>query len=291
MRLRQSLGLERRHALTLVLVVLVALAGCAGLGGDGSDVTPTSTAGDTPTAASGDDSETDSVDASASEIVGPAVEAIESVSSYTLDATLETTVASANTEQTITSTLNTSVDREASRLASAQTSRGITTETYLVDGVVYQRSPQLVQQYNSEWIKIDVPNETSAQFNRNDELAAHRVMLEHSAVDVVGAETVDGERAYRLAMDVNTTALNDFYGFENSSQGIESANTSVWISRDSNRLLKATGTLQQTITVQGQATETSVAYNESFAYTDVSVSLPEAASSAVEVNGTTGSTV
>jgi len=279
--------IERKHVLVVCLALLVGLAGCSGLGGQDGTATATPTPTDTATPGN-DTSSIEDVDVSASEVIGPAAETLGGVDTYSLSGTLNITVASPNGEQTVQSTLNTSVNRGAMRLKSAQTTRGITSETYFVDGTLYQRSPQFAQQYNSEWIKIDASNESADQFDRNDELAAHRVMLQNASVTVVGAEDVRGERAYRLNLAVDETALNAFYGFTNTSAGIGSVNTTVWVGTESNRVLRASGTITQQATIQGQSVDTTIVYDEYFDYGDVSISLPDAASSAVEINQTSG---
>jgi hypothetical protein len=289
MTLRQlfNSSIDREHLLVVCLVLLVGLAGCSGLGGQDGTATATSTPTDTATPGN-DTSSIEDVDVGPNEVIGPTAETLTGVDTYSLSGTLNITVSSPNGEQTVQSRLNTSVNRGAMRLKSTQTTRGITSETYFVDGTLYQRSPQLAQQYNSEWIKIDASNESADQFNRNDELAAHLVMLQNASVTVVGAEDVRGERAYRLDVAVNETALNAFYGFSNASARINSVNTTVWVGTESNRVLRASGTITQQATIQGQSVDTTIIYDEYFDYGDVSISLPDAASSAVEINQTTG---
>lgn len=299
MKVRRRFGsrIGRRQVLVLSLVALVALSGCAGLGGDGgSNATATPTATATGTPADGDGGTGtptyESVDVTADEVVGPAVEAIKGVESYRFTGTLTQTVKAPNRQQNVSLEMNTSVDRANQRLASEQTVdagiQAVTTETYIVDGTLYQRGQQFVQQYNSEWIRVNVSDGIEEQFNRNDELGAHRVMLENSSVDVVGAETVDGERAYRLELDVDEEALSDFYGFNGTSVTLQSVNSTIWVGVDSNRVLRVAGDIRQQVTVQGQTLTTVSTYDERFHYTDVDITLPDAASSAVEVNRTTG---
>ncbi|MFC7134186.1 MULTISPECIES: DUF7537 family lipoprotein [Salinibaculum] len=291
--------IERRHVLTVFLVALVALSGCAGLGGgDDATATPTATATETPAdGADGGDGGTgtataESVDVSAAEVVGPAVDAMNSVESYRFTGSLTQTVQAPNSQQNVSLELNTSVDRANQRLMSEQTIdagvQTLTTNTYIVDGTLYQRGQQFVQQYNSEWIQVDVSSGIEEQFNRNDELGAHRVMLENSSVDLVGAQTVDGERAYRLELDVDEEALSDFYGFNGTSVTLQSVNTTIWVGTESNQVLRAAGDIRQQITAQGQQLTTVSTYDERFHYTDVDITLPDAASGAVEVNQTTG---
>lgn len=304
--------IERQHLAVALAVLLVGLSGCAGLGGTADNTTgdgPTGTPvdggpGDGPTATpEGDGTDTngtgtptiEETDATASEVIGPAVAAIQNVEAYRYNGTLQIGLASANRQQTSQAVVNTSVNRTSSRLASVQRTSSfgqtITSETYIVNGTVYQYSPQLARTYNSEWIRIDLPNGTAERFNRNDELAAHRVMLQNSSVAVEGIQSVDGQRAYRLNLTVNTTALNAFYGFDDSQLGVDSIQTTVWIDADSDRLIRAAGTIQQTITTQGQTVDTTIEYDERFTYGPVDVTLPDAAGSAVSVNQSAGTGV
>lgn len=293
MNVLQQLGsrIGRRHVAILLVAVLVALAGCGSQGGDGS---PTPTATETATVTPGDSATPtiEDVDVSAEEVVGPTVAAMEAIESYTLSGNLNQTVQAPNREQTLQLGITTRVDRANQALAAEQQLEGagqsLSSSSYIVDGTLYQRSQQFVQQYNSEWIKVNISAGIDDQFNRNDELAGHRVMLENSSVDLVGAQTIDGERAYRLELDVDEEALSAFYGFNGTSITLQSVNTTIWVSTETNRVIRAAGQLRQQITVQGQQVTTITNYDERFTYTDVDISLPAAASGAVEVNQTTG---
>lgn len=290
MKVLESTGkrIGRKRLLVVGLACLLALSGCSGLGG--GDGTATATA--TPTVTdNGTNGGIESVDVTAAEVVGPATDAMAAVESYQLSGKLNVTAKSSNAERTSQVTVDTVVDRATPKLHATQSVQGIETDSYIVDGVLYQRSQQFVQAYDSEWIKIDVSNQTTDRFNRNDELAGHRVMLKNASVTVRGAETIDGQRAYVLDLDVNETALDQFYGFNGT--GVETTNvtTTVWIAADSKRLLRASGSITQQTTLQGQSVETTVDYTETFRYSDVSITLPDAARSAVEINGTTGAAV
>lgn len=266
---------------------MVVLAGCAGTGGDGT-ASPTPSESETPD----NGANIEPVDATSEEVIVQAVEAMDGVDSYQLSGTLNQTVRSENGERNLRAEVNTSVDRATQRLRSSQTIdagiQTITTTTYIVNGSVYQRSSQFVNQYDSEWIQIETAGGIQDQFNRNDELTAHRVMLENASVDLVGAQEIDGDQAYRLELDVDEDALSNFYGFGNASVTLQEVNATVWIDTDSNRLVRSEGTIRQQITVQGQQVTSVIRYDERFAYTGATITLPDAASSAVEVNGTTG---
>lgn len=272
--------IERRHLLLVGVAVLVALSGCSGTGNDGTaTATPNGT-------------EIEPVDATAQEVIGPAIDAMEGVDAYRVTGTLNQSIRSENSQQNVTLEVDTSVDRSAMRVQSTQTASGfgrtITTDSYIVDGTVYQRSEQFTAQYNSEWIRIEIPDEFDDQFNRNDELATHRVMLQNASVELVGAQEIDGQRTYRLEVDADEEALAAFYGFDDGSITIESANATVWISTDTDRLVRSKGRIRQQVTAQGQQVTTVSTYDERFTYEGVDITLPDAASSAVEVNATTG---
>lgn len=286
----------RRHVLVVALAVLVALAGCSGLGGGEETPTPagTATPSEPATASESSTPAIEDVDASVTDVLGPTVDAIRSVETYRLSGTLNQTVEAPNREQDVFLSVNTSVDRPNEALAAEQTVdtgvRTLTTNSYIVDGRLYQRSQQFVQQYNSEWIQVNISDAIDDRFNRNDELAGHRVMLENSTVELVGAQTVDGERAYRLELDVDEDALADFYGFNGTSVELQNVTTTVWVSTESNRIVRAAGELRRQVTVQGQEVTTVTAYDERFTYEPVEISLPSAAGSAVDVNRTSGVT-
>lgn len=269
MRVLQRLGsgIERRHVLVVLMVAVVALAGCSSLGGGGDDA----------------DTET---------VIQSTVESIDGVESYSITGSLNQSIQTANGQQNVTIQLNSSIDRANERISSSQTVdagiRTFTTESYIVDGTLYQHSQLFVQQFNSEWVKVSISDRFSDRFNQNDELAGHRVMLENSSVELVGTQEIDGESAYRLEMDVNESALASFYGFDDSTVEIQGVNTTIWVSTETNRLLRASGELRQQVTAQGQELTTTTSYDERFSYETVNISLPAEANSAVEINQTTG---
>lgn len=267
--------------LAVLLTVAVALAGCSGLagqGGTGSDDGGPGTANGTS-------------DATAEEVVESVAAEVDEIDAYEMTSEMNMTLSVPNGEQTIRLSANSSVDRANREATTVQTTsmgaQTLTSETYLVDGTVYQHSEVLVQQFNSEWIKVNVSEDLEEQFRQNDELGAHRAMLQNASVTLNGTEEVGGTQAYRLEADVNETAIEAFYGFDNASGvSIDNIETTVWVDTETDRIVRAAGVLTQSGEIQGQTSESTVDYDERFEYTDVNVTLPDAASSAVDVNQT-----
>ena len=183
--------------------------------------------------------------------------------------------------------VTTSVNRTAMQLRTTSSlGQYGRTEAYLVDGVVYRRNPGSVAARGTEWVVGGSPD-PAAWFNRHDELGAHRVMLEHATADVVGTQQVRGGYAYRLALDVDVAALNDFYGFDDR-RGVDRVEATVWIRPSTDRLVRAAGTVHRPMVVDGRTVDATVEYEKSFSYTSVTISLPAAADSAIAVNATAG---
>ncbi len=266
----------KKGLIVIGLVVLVAFAGCSGLTGGDGEATPTDTTSPAETGTP-----------EASTIVNQTTATMTSVDSYRMDAVWNTTISSPNGERKSNATVTSFIDRKADRIQVNQTvetmGRSITTEVYLADETVYRHSPQLAQQYDSEWVKVDVSGNVTQQFRQNDELMGHRAMLGNASVTVNGTESVDGTEAYRLELDVNETAMAAFYGYDDTPLNISEITTTVWVDTESYRIVRTDGVMTQQTTVAGQTATTSIDYDERFTYVDVSISLPDAADSAVSI--------
>lgn len=269
----------RRRLIVLGLVAIVALAGCGGLSGGDGTATPTETTSPTETGPP-----------EASTIVEQTASKLENVDSFQMNAVWNSTVSSPNGERKSNATVTTYVDRKTDRIQVEQSVRAAgqsaTAETYLVDEMVYRHNPRLAQQYGAEWVKADASGNVSQQFRRNDELMGHRAMLENASVTVNGTETVSGSEAYRLEVDVNETAMEMFYGFDQTPVNITELSTTVWVDAASNRILRTDGVMTQTTTIAGQTATTTLDYDERFKYVDVSITLPDAADTAVSIDQT-----
>lgn len=273
MRANGGIGnrIGRQHVIAVGLALLVALAGCSAIVSDDSE--------------NGDTGE--SIDKPASAIVANASAATEDIETYRTTADWDLTIASPNGESTVQATVNTSVDRADQQLKVVQEAAGpagtATSETYIVDETLYQHSAQLSRTYGSEWVKLDISQNFTQQFRQNDELGSQRVMLTNASVTTNRTETIDGQETYRLEADVNETALNVYYGFDETELGVDNATTTVWVSTDTNRIVRTKGTISQSVTAQGQTVQTTIDYDTEFVYEDVRISLPEEASSAVDI--------
>lgn len=275
-RLLENIGKQGLVAVGFVL--LVALAGCSGMGGSGTE-SPADTA--TP----GDDGLPDT-----DTIVERTAATLEAVDSYESNSTLTSTIQVPNGEQTSNLTTNARTNRETRRLMVTQTvtalGQEITSRTYLLKDTIYRNNPRLAQQYGSEWVTVDASENQTQRWHRNDELMSHRVILENGSVTLAGTETIDGSEAYRLVVDGDEDALEAFYGYENTPLEITNVSTTMWVDTDTDRILQVDGRINQSVTTQGTTRTTITEYDLRFTYTDVSITLPEAADSAVDLNQT-----
>lgn len=259
----------------LALAVLLVLSGCST--GPG----PETTTGPPP-------------DVDPADVRERALDATAGVESYRVEAnTTLARSAGAGLARTVRIESVGAFDRPARRLRVNQTTRALgrtqRVQTYLVDGTLYQHSPAFVQRYGAEWVKRNVTNE-SAAWDGLDTLARQRALLNASTVSVTGTATVDGTEAYVLAADVNETAFGDAArrsGLAGTGTVTDAAAT-VWVARDSGRLLRSETTLNVTATARGQQVRVNQSLVIDFDYRDVSVALPGAASTAVNATQAAG---
>ena len=263
-----SRRLNRSTLAALAVVAMLVLAGCGGTGG-------------TPTA---------DLDVTETEVIENARAAMDGVSAYSIAGELNITQGTNNVTQSFEADIEGDVDLANEEAYFRQTlsigPQSVPVEVYLADGTLYQRSQLLVQQFNSEWIRIDVSENLTRQFRSQDELGAHLTMLGNGTVTLEGREEVNGTEAYRLAVDANETALGEFYQLTgDQSASIRNASATVWVDAETSRIVRVDGHIERRTTLQGQSATTAVDYSERFSYGSVDISLPSAASSAVEING------
>lgn len=264
-------GPRRLNSTTLAVIAVAAMLALAGCGGT-TDGTPTA-----------------DLDVTASEVIEDARAAMDDVSSYRIAGELNLTQSANNVTQSFDAEIEGRVDvanREAYvRQTLSAFGQSVPIDSYLVDGTFYQRSQVLVQQFDSEWIRFDVSENLTRQFRSQDELGAHLTMLGNGTVTLEARETVNGTEAYRLHVDADERALGEFYQLtESRAAGIRNASATIWIDVETSRAVRADGHIERTVTSQGQTVTSTVDYSERFTYESVDISLPDAASSAVEIN-------
>lgn len=306
-------GIGRQHLVLLGLVVLVALAGCSGADtGDGNETTVNGTAtpvndSDGQTGENGSDGEADSPDfgseldsevtpasdlsVSKSEVVSDAIAAQRGVDEYQFTSTLNVTTEQNNVVRSREIQTESAVDRENRTTRAAQdvtvSGQSVTQDSYLVDGTLYQRSEVFTQQYGSEWIRQNVSGNYSEVFKLRDELGFHRALLENGSASLEGAQTVDGERTYRLRIESNGSAFAEYFGVVQQMNANLNLTTVVWVDAETGHVVRSEGRLESTTTAQGRTVTSTIRFTDTFEYTDVDITLPEAAETAVTPEGTT----
>lgn len=294
-----------RTALATLAVALVLLAGCGGGPADGTTTATTelsATTDDQPTTTETAAQETTatlrSVDADAEAVREDVLAALDAVETYRVNATFHRTQTANGVTRNVTVESQSVFDRSARELRTRETTTGagqsVSSTTYLVNGTLYQRSPQFVQAYSSQWVRVPVEN-VSERWRMLDTVTRQRWALSNASVSVLGGRTVDSTEAYVLEVDVDEAAYNRLLENRlaqpgaNVSVNVSEARFRYTVAADSGRLIESTGTVQSTLTGQGQ----SVALEERFTlrfhgYGDpVSVTLPEAADTAVDIGNET----
>lgn len=302
-RLRDRIA--RRHLALVCLVVLVALAGCAGGTGDGTatgtptNTTPGETGSSLPTEASidnfsaGDGLESELTPAedlsvSADGITADTLAATEAVDSYRLTGNSTLTRRQNNVNQVQDIYRVTNVDREQPALAvnSTISLRGQTQvqEIYYTNGTLYQYSPVFVPQYGSEWIKQDISENFTTVFNQSDRLTLFKRAIENGTVSLRGAQEIDGERTYRIRVEAEDAAAASVLGVGDTNESDAATVITFWVDATDSTIVRAEGAVEIVTTLQGQRAVVSGTFTESLTYGGVEVTLPEAASAAVNLN-------
>ena len=302
--------MTRRRLLLLVgLVAVVALAGCSTDGGSTTTAPETAdspvTTLQTPTdAEAGPDESTATTtadsssreqtttrerapaDISASGLTSDVAQATESIEDYTATLNLTVETFGNNLVQTSTSNQTLALDREATvfRRTNAQRTRGqtVTAESYLVEETVYTKSPTNARAYSSEWTKFDVSDNTTEAFDQWDELENTRKYLDNASLSSVGRTTLDGSDAYVFDAEIDGSAYADINGLGNQTT-VDNVSATYFVDTQSDRVERVDVDLYWTLTLRGQSYDQHVVGTYTFDYADVSVSLPDAASSAVAI--------
>ncbi len=282
----------RKRLAVLAVVVLVAFAGCAGGTSDDND-DDSGVNKSEALAEFGSDLEDDVTPASElsvdkETVTSNALAAMESVETYEISTELTVNTTQNNVDRSRTLDSEVAVDRGQQEFAVEQVvtvgTREVTTDVYFVDGTLYQRSAALASQVGSEWIKIDVGDNQSQQFRAQDEVGLHERLLENGSVTFVGKQAVDGEDAYRLRIESDASSLAEYLDMTQEPTADVNYTAAIWVSADSGDLLRSEGFIETTVDSEATTAESTIQYTETFTYTDVSVTLPDAASTAVEID-------
>ena len=217
--------------------------------------------------------------------------AIDAVDTYRVVVN-QTTRLSGNVNRTTNAVSNGTFDRDAREASLTVTQsalgRTVATERYLVNGTLYERNPQYVQQYDSAWIRAEVPDNGSAFRDSFDTLSRQRAILNASTVTLAGTETVDGTTTYRLKASPNATQLTGAAGsVQRSSLDIANVSATYWLDAETGLPVRSTIELAGQQTAQGQTFGIDQRLRLDFdGYgMPVSITLPSAAEGAVSVTG------
>ncbi|MFC5970722.1 DUF6612 family protein [Halomarina salina] len=285
-----------RRALPVVLALLLVLAGCSGLGGQSADPTTT---GDETTAPNATERPTDTTTettqlASAEAVRADTLAALDAVETYRVTAN-QTSRVSGNVQRTVHVNSTGVFDRTAreARLDQSQQGAGVSVDSvsYLVDQTLYQRSPTLARQYDSNWVAIDASENYSRFWDQYDTLTRQRELLNVSSVSLDGTETVDGQEAYVLEAEA-TDEQFERLGVNVTRQGLDVSNVSAtfYVDVETNRLVASTTNIDARQTLNGQTVAIEQRLDLRFDDYDapVSIDLPsEAEETAVSIGNQT----
>jgi len=198
--------------------------------------------------------------------------------------------------QTTTVTTEAALDYEARELratlvteSGGQTSN---TTTYLVNDTVYSRT---IRENSTGWAAFPSDAEVENTWEARDELGLYVDVLRNASVEANGTETVRGEQARRIdveldedrRIDLLVGKFRDPRSFFEQAE-IQTFRTTVWIT-DDGRLLRAetaaTMTFSDQRTRSGETDiEVGLSFNDTFRYGDApSFELPAEAANATEV--------
>jgi outer membrane lipoprotein-sorting protein len=257
-----------RHRLLVVCVLAaVVLAGCgAGTTGEDADVT-------------------------AEEVRSQLESGLEGVEGYRTTTTLDLSLSGNNIQQNISVRTDAKVDtanrRAQSTVTTSVAGQNVTSEVYFVDGVLYQRSQIFVQQYSSEWVRQSFPANVSDPFASQDVTASLDRTLDNATLSVTGTEQVDGVDTYVLEAELNGSAIAEFaLGSSGTFDNIEvsDASQTIYVDQETGRPVRIDGAFDMSLSLQGQTIDASATVGSEFTYESVTVTLPEAANTAVNIS-------
>lgn len=223
------------------------------------------------------------------DVIAAVTAATDGVETYRFTANVTTTTETNNVERTQYSLSRTAVNRTRPALRSNMTvsvaGQTIRQQTYLVDGTFYQHSERLVQRYNSEWIRRNLSDNVTEQFTQRDELVVQRRVLTNGSTTLDGIQRVDGERTYRLRTEVNQSSYAEVYGLADQNLSVSDVRMVVvtWVDTETGDILRSEGKRVLTTANSGRQVRSVYAWDETFDYEPVDITLPDAAKTAVTV--------
>lgn len=283
---------SHRSALMLVVVAAVVLSSVPqfGFADETTTTAETTTVGTATTAGN--------ATPTAAEIRANAVAASRNVGTYRVTAVINRTISTSRINRTVNITAEGVFNRTAREFRSNQTTRSptrtVAVTTYLVDDSLYVQSDAFLRQYSSKWVTTDLSGDVARRWQLFDTLTRQRVVLTNSSVTRVGTATLDGTETYVLRADVNeTTYARALTGqFTERTVDVTNASFTFWIAEETGRIVQSRGTVRSTTTLRGQPVTITErlqirfgAYNET-----VSVTLPDAAATAVRLGNRTTTT-
>jgi hypothetical protein len=308
---------RRRQFAILGVIVLVVTAGCAGLGApdeNGDDTTDADNPEDPNDGNESDesgDTDNDSTnggeggtsdatgsnstgeadvfgdlepvesDLTGEDVLAESVDALGAVDSYRLVENTTSLVSQNNQQLTIQLDRAYRVDRPNQQLAIDITTntqgRTVTQDQYLQNGTLHQRSRQIAQRYGTEWLRTNVSDSFDQQFAQLDQLELLEQLLGNTSATLEGQTAVDGQQAYAVSAQVNSTAVTEIRPTVVETDRLE---LSLWISTETARPLRIVenSTLSE-IAPQGELPQE---LNRSFSYSydPIEITLPPAAEDA-----------
>lgn len=225
----------------------------------------------------------------ASGVLANLTTATDRVQTYHVASNVTTTTMTNNVERTQRSRTRSAIDQTRPAVRANQTisasGRTVRQRTYILNGTLYRHSERYVQRYNSEWIKRNLSENFSEQFAQQDELALQRRLLTNGTTTLEGVQRVEGERTYRLRTELDESGYAEAYGLEdrNRSEVDVRMVVVVWVDTETGTIRRSEGKVVTTATSGGQPVTSVVAWDETFDYGDVDITLPDAAETAVAV--------
>jgi len=242
-----------RRTLPVAVALLLVLAGCSGLGTQDTNTTTLESTGNAATT----DAPGAADSANASAVKADTLAALDAVETYRVT-TNQTSRLSGNVQRTVVTTTTGQFDRAAreARLNQSQDAgvQSVTSQLYLVNETLYQRSPQFARQYDSNWVAIDLSENFSAAWDGFDTLSRQQALLNVSSVTLDGTTTVDGQRTYVLRLRPDPERYEEL-GLNTTGQTLDVSNVSAtyYVSTETDRLVASTTRLNATQTVNGQS--------------------------------------
>ena len=231
------------------------------------------------------------VNASAENVTAAAQSAAGNVTQYRAVGNVSISTTSNNAEQTIRTDQVFRLNRTGERFRQSLTltRRGITQESaaYLVNGTLYNRGQGNVRAFDSEWTKI-TPENVSTVFDRQDVLSTAGEYLDNATLSVAGGATLSGHAVYVVEADIDPEAYAETQGLASpaalNGTTVSDANATYYVDRNTSDVRRFTVAANWTSEFGGRSLNRSAEADLSFSYEPVSITLPEAAEGAFDID-------